>query len=413
MLDAWREEARKMFRRDGFPGGARELWKYTDVEDIHEAVGADWRQGSLADDAPLPTLPPAIDGLDALRVVIWHGRVQPWGDALPEGVELQSWRCADAALLDALPAVERRDPLYHAFDAFNASVMQDGLCLRIAEGVTLSRPIHVLHLHDGRTHSHMRHHLQLAAGARAEVIFHDLALAADLPARLHSVHWQLSLGRGARCHMLRLQQLARADWQVARLRVTQQQGSDFHAHMVELGGALTRLDGTLWLRGEEAGARLDGLLLLGARQHVDHHLHIAHQAARCRSRQAYRSVLDGHARAVFRGLVHVHAQASGSDAEQRSDHILLSPDAEVDTVPELEIDHDDVRCAHGATVGQLDADQDFYLRSRGVDAAQARRMLIFAFADALLTRLPREALRQYVERQCAAALHHECGDLCA
>ena len=237
------------------------------------------------------------------------------------------------------------------------------------------------------------------------MIAHDVAISSGQP-RLRTAYWQVELEAAATATLSRLQQLAASDWHIGGLHVQQAENSQFSAHHIELGGALVRMDTAVQLSGEGAASQVNTLMQLAASQHVDHHVHIAHMAKATRSEQNMRSVLDGHSHAVCNSSVHVHKGACGSDAGQRSDHLLLSRTAQVDTKPEMEIDHDDVRCAHGATVGQLDEAQRFYLRSRGISEAMSQEMLIFAFADALLARLPHPALRRYVEQQCFARLPH-------
>jgi Fe-S cluster assembly protein SufD len=307
--------------------------------------------------------------------------------------------------VERLPAVDASARLFHAFEALNAARMQDGICLRLAANVSLDRPLYVLHLHDDTAHAHVRHSVHLGVGARADVIAHDVSLD-EGRARLRSSHWQFTLEAQSHASFSRVQQLNTADWQIGQVRVSQQKDSHFEAHAVELGGAKVRMDISADLQGEGAFCRINGLFLSDGTQHVDHHVHLAHSAPHCTSRQGYRSVLSGHSHGVYNGAVHVRVGASGTDAEQHSDNLLLSRTAEIDTKPELEIDHDNVKCAHGATVGQLDADHLFYLRSRGLSQAMSRNVLVFAFADTLLTALPSPVVRRYIEQQAFVKLPH-------
>jgi Fe-S cluster assembly protein SufD len=406
-LQAWRDAALQQLRATGLPDERQEDWKYTDISDIHSTLGADWRQPvAVENTAELPSDYPAIGDLDAYRIIIYRGCIHADSDALPRGVSLVCWSAMDdETAVERLPAVDPSARLFHAFEALNAGRMQDGICLRLAANICLDRPLYVLHLHDDTAHAHVRHSVYLGAGAKADVIAHDVSLD-EGKARLRSSHWQFTLAAQAHASFTRVQQLQTADWQVGKLRVKQQQGSHFEAHAVELGGAKVRVDITADMQGEHAFCRVNGLFLSDGTQHVDHHVHLAHSAPHCTSRQAYRSVLNGHSHGVYNGAVHVRVGASGTDAEQNSDNLLLSRSAEIDTKPELEIDHDNVKCAHGATVGQLDADHLFYLRSRGLSEAMSRDVLVFAFADALLAALPDPVVRRYIEQQAFAKLPH-------
>ncbi|MDQ6978757.1 MAG: Fe-S cluster assembly protein SufD [Mariprofundaceae bacterium] len=404
-LQAWRDAAVQQFRTTGLPHERQEDWKYTDISDIHSDLGADWRQPALVDDtAELPADYPCIGDLDAYRIVIYRGRIHAASDALPSGVSLTFWSDMDEqTAVERLPAVDTSARLFHAFEALNAARMQDGLCLRMAAHVVLDRPLYVLHLHDSSAHAHVRHSIHLGTGAKADVIAHDVALD-EGTARLRSSHWQFTLEAQSHASFSRVQQLNTADWQMGQVRVNQQQDSHFEAHAVELGGAKVRMDISADLQGEGAFCRINGLFLSDGTQHVDHHVHMAHSAPHCTSRQGYRSVLSGHSHGVYNGAVHVRVGASGTDAGQNSDNLLLSRTAEIDTKPALEIDHDNVKCAHGATVGQLDADHLFYLRSRGLSQAMSRDVLVFAFADTLLAALPSAVVRRYIEQQAFAKL---------
>ncbi|MDX8395154.1 MAG: SufD family Fe-S cluster assembly protein, partial [Mariprofundaceae bacterium] len=159
-----------------------------------------------------------------------------------------------------------------------------------------------------------------------------------------------------------------------------------------------------------AVCKLNGLFVLNGLQQVDHHTRVDHAAPHCTSVENYRTVLDGRSHGVFNGKVVVHEGAIRTDSSQSNANLLLSKKAEIDTKPELEIYNDDVKCAHGATVGQLDQAQLFYLRSRGLSESEAKEVLTFAFADEVLTAMNNNTVRQFVEREAFSKLPHS-GDL--
>jgi Fe-S cluster assembly protein SufD len=202
----------------------------------------------------------------------------------------------------------------------------------------------------------------------------------------------------------RLQQEGVNGFHVGCTVVRQERDSRFSSHSLSLGAALSRHDLDVQLAGEGAGAVLDGLYLCGGSQHIDNHVRVDHLKPRTTSEQTYRGVLDGRARAVFNGKVVVHREAPKTDARQSNANLLLSDEAEVDTKPELEIYADDVKCSHGATVGRLDPDMLFYLRSRAIPETVARSLLIYAFAEDLILRLGVKAVRERMQRVVAGRL---------
>jgi FeS assembly protein SufD len=185
---------------------------------------------------------------------------------------------------------------------------------------------------------------------------------------------------------------------IGAVHAIQGRASRLHSHSIALGAALARADITTSFDAEACDATLDGLYVAGGRQHVDHHTRIDHASPHGTSREHYRGLLDGTARGVFNGKVVVHAGAQKTDARQANHNLLLSRDAEVDTKPQLEIYADDVKCTHGATVGQLDAQQLFYLRSRGIEESAARGLLTHAFARTVIDRMRLAPVRARLER---------------
>jgi Fe-S cluster assembly protein SufD len=208
----------------------------------------------------------------------------------------------------------------------------------------------------------------------------------------------LLAGRDAEIEHHKLQQESLKAFHVAAVNADQQHGSRFTSRSFALGGGLARIDISVGLNAERTECALDGLYMTDGRQHIDHHTRIDHARPHGTSREFYKGVLAGASRAVFNGKVIVHADAQHSDAYQTNRNLLLSDHAEVDTKPQLEIYADDVKCSHGATVGQLDPEQIFYLRSRGVDDASARALLTFAFAEEVIGRVGIVPLRARLEK---------------
>ncbi|MCB1783092.1 MAG: Fe-S cluster assembly protein SufD [Alphaproteobacteria bacterium] len=210
---------------------------------------------------------------------------------------------------------------------------------------------------------------------------------------------EIELGRGAVLNHVRLQEDGSEGVLTDMAHLSMGRDSVYNGFTLNIGGALVRHDVHAVLSGENGECSYNGINLLNGAQHVDTTILMEHMAARCRSNQFYRSVLDGKARGVFQGKVHVHEGAQKTDGYQLSNAILLSPDAEMDTKPELEIYADDVKCSHGATTGQLDEEPLFYLRSRGLNAAEARFLLMQAFVDEVVDKIVDEGVRAEVSEK--------------
>lgn len=386
-----RQGALAAFAETALPTQRQEDWKYTSVAALDKgrfvvppAGFADQAVAALIDAQRL---------VEAYLLVFVNGYYQPQlshVDVLPAGATIGSLGEALESTPQRLEEwLARPAPAYASgFAALNAAFMADGAFIHLAAGVALERPIHLLFVAtDGESEFaiHPRNLIVAEAGSEVSIVEHYVAL--EGVRYFTNARTDLRIGRGAQVAHHRLQQESLAAFHIAALDVDQADGSRFTSNVFAFGGALSRLDLGVGLNAEHAECTLNGLYQIGGRQHVDHHTRIDHAQPRSVSRELYKGVLAGHARAVFNGKVIVQRDAQQSDAQQSNRNLLLSDDAEVDTKPQLEIYADDVKCTHGATVGQLDAGQLFYLRSRGIDAAAARRLLTFAFADEVVRRL--------------------------
>ncbi len=401
MVRLHRQRAAGIFSALGLPTTRDEDWKYTDVSRLTTALGKDWWEASGQSEisAPVPgeIEARAIPGLDAYRLVFIDGRFNSGGSSMPEGVTIRPL----SDLLESRPEqalepleLDEDAPLYSGFVALNAAMASDGICVCIEDGVCLDKPVYVFNLN---THvAHTRHGIALGRNASATVIEHFGGASDD--AGVTNTVMNIRLSEGARLSHYRLQQEPGKRFHFGRVEVEQRRGSYFDSHSIALGASLSRTDISVNLAGEGAECMLNGLYITGGRQHTDHHTRINHAVPNCTSQEVYKGILDGSSRAVFNGKVVVQENAQQTDAQQSNDNLLLSAKAEIDTKPELEIYADDVKCAHGATVGQLDEDQVFYLRTRGLDETDARSALTFAFADEVLMRIPLLAVRSWLER---------------
>jgi len=291
---------------------------------------------------------------------------------------------------------------FNGLMALNAAVASDGAAICLADNSVLDKPLYILHI--SNQNNVIRHGLMLGENAQAQVIEHFISMGEEKA--LSNCVTAVILKNGASLEHSRLQQEGEKQSHVVRVEVKQFRDSSYTFHGVELGALLSRTDLVVSLSESGASCELNGLFVLGGRQHVDHHTRVDHEAPHCTSRENYRTVLDGRSHGVFNGKVVVHEEAVKTDSSQSNGNLLLSKHAEIDTKPELEIYNDDVKCAHGATVGQLDDKQLFYLRSRGISREAAQELLTFAFADEILTAMSNQTVRSYVEKVAFAKLPH-------
>jgi Fe-S cluster assembly protein SufD len=395
-LAGLRRDALDRFVASGLPTTRDEEWKYTNVGALARRPYTVTRT-----EAPAPAF--AIDaftfGLDAHRVVFVDGRFAPALSrigALPEGCVVASF--ADALSRDPeLEAVLATNAQHTIFSALNTAFMTDGLYVRLRRGVALDRPVHALFVTTRDDVVAQTRNVVIAEpGAQGLVIEHHVAGGAA-SYFTNAVTQLLPQADSALTHV-KLQQEGVRAYHVAGVHATQAAASRFASHSIALGAALSRTDITTGFEAEGCEAELTGLYLAGGRQHVDHHTRIDHVKPHGTSREYYKGVLDDGARGVFNGKIVVHPGAQKTDAHLANHNLLLSKSAEIDTKPELRIDADDVKCAHGATVGQLDEAALFYLRSRAIDAGTARALLTYAFAHDVIERIRVAPLRGALEQ---------------
>ena len=290
----------------------------------------------------------------------------------------------------------------------NSAFIGDGALIEIAPGTRVDKPIELLFISGCSGEGFLslpRNLVVMGAGSQAAVIERHVSLA-DERLLSNSVS-ELILADNASLNYQSVQQVAPRGFHVGGMFARLGRSARLQATTVTMSGALVRNDALVNLDDQGGFASLDGLYLAFGRSHVDNHTHITHNAPHCVSREHYKGVLGDRGHAVFHGRIVVQPGAQKTDSVQNNQNLLLSADAEIDTKPQLEIYADDVKCAHGATVGQLDETAVFYLMSRGIDRQAARRMLTQAFAADVLNRIELPALRSYLEAQAAQRLSPE------
>jgi Fe-S cluster assembly protein SufD len=397
-VEKLRREALERFRALGLPTLRDEDWKYTNVSAVerkHFAPAA--TPGEVTAEQVAGHVFADLDA-DILVFVDGHyaARLSRIG-APPAGATVRplSAELADGA--EWLQAGLGTAPGGSGFDALNTALWSDGAAIRIEAGARLPRPVHLIFVASGGERAaHVRNVIVAGEGAEATVIEHYVGVPGAVA--LTTAETRLAVGANAAVEHVKLLQEDVKTLHIAAIRAALARDSRFTSHSVAMGAQVARNDIEVRFDGPGAEATLNGLYLAAGRQHVDHHTRIDHAVPRCVSREYYRGILDGHGRGVFNGRVIVHADAQQTDAQQVNNNLLLSRDAEIDTKPQLEIFADDVKCAHGATVGQLDDDMLFYLRSRGIGEATARSLLTYAFANDVLNRIRLEPVRVRLEQ---------------
>jgi Fe-S cluster assembly protein SufD len=411
-LTAEREQARNRFSASGFPNVRDEAWKYMAPLPLQKRL-------FLPAPALLQELPESAAALiehwrlpDAWVVVLLDGYFAPALSRL-QGLDA---RIVLSGLKQALidfpervrehaQAVQRTDASYrHGLLDFNAALFTDGLFLEIPRGVALDKPVQLLHVSTRTEGLATTHNLvALDDGASAQLI--ETYVSASGIVSMNSASTRLRLAQSARLAHFKIQAESDQAAHFAALHVDQARSSVLIQHNITLGGHWVRNDIASELK-HGAECRLSGLFLGRNRQYIDTHTRIVHAEPHAVSQQEYRGVMMDRARGVFQGRIVVAADAQQTVAAMNSRNLLLSPDAEIDAKPQLEILADDVRCSHGFSVGDLAPESLFYLASRGIDAAAARNMLIFAFAHERVEQIGLQSLRSRVQNLLLDSFPH-------
>jgi Fe-S cluster assembly protein SufD len=388
-LKELRESAIASFGKLGFPTVRDENWKYTNIEPIvsttFERSGRN-AKNSRADGAneifALSFTEPAAN-----RLVFINGAYSPELSSLrglPRGARVESLADAlgsgDVVLRDHLSRYVRYRE--HSFAALNTAFVEDGALVIVPKREVIEEPIYLVFVSLGEDRpvvSHPRNLILVGEGSHARIVESHLGIGRV--AYFANAVTELVGGEAAAIEHYLLQREADAGFHIGMLEAHLSRQCTFVGHCITLGGSLVRNNAHVVLNGEGAECGLNGLYLLDGKQHIDNHTEIEHCMPRAKSLELYKGILRGKARAVFDGKILVHKDAQKSDARQTNKNLLLSEDAVINTKPQLEIYADDVKCSHGSTVGQLDRDALFYLRSRGIDFEAAQSLLSYAFAS--------------------------------
>jgi Fe-S cluster assembly protein SufD len=405
------------FAAVGFPTTRQEEWRFTDVAPLAQTAFPLASAADTADTpdatgmrAPRSAIENILGGPAEPRIVFVDGVFRPELSAvfgLPAGVKVTSLGAAlqhDADLLAAhlgrYADIER-----NPFTALSAAFMRDGAFVHVGRGVSVKRPVYLLFITSGAAQGrvvHPRNLILLERDAEATVV--EAYATLDRGPHFTNAVTELVVGDGARGRHVRVQGETDATFHMATSQSHQGKDSRFSSCSVAVGSGLSRHDVNAVLDGTGAELLLNGLSVLGGRQHVDYHTTIEHAQPHCESHELFNGILAGQARGVFNGRIIVRPGAQRTDSKQTNNNVLLSDAARADSQPQLEIYADDVKCTHGATIGPLDPNALFYLETRGVGADAARQLVTYGFAADVVSRIDVPEVRERLDRLVRARL---------
>jgi Fe-S cluster assembly protein SufD len=416
-LQDLRDQSASRFVELGFPSVRDEEWRFTNVSPIASTefrvapavkLDASALNNFLYADAPL-------------RLVVVNGKVSPELSRTPglaPGMKFGSLATAAAEQSDVVARYlgQLADPSTRAFAALNTAFVHDGAFLYVPDGVVFERPLQILFVstNDGSasqpaTMSHPR--TLIVAGDRSQVQVVETYVSLQGQKHFSNAVTEVVAGENAIVDHYKVEHESIDAFHIASMHIHAARGSNVSTHAFTLGGRIVRNDIVAVLDGEGAECTLNGLYLADGERLVDTHTTIDHAKPHCPSHEVYKGILGGRAKAVFNGKIIVRIDAQKTDAKQTNRALLLSDNATINTKPQLEIFADDVKCTHGAAIGQLDEDAIFYLRARGLTFLEARDMLIHAFAGEILERVKIEPLKAALETELYTQLARDLAEV--
>lgn len=399
-LRAAREHGLERFSRLGFPNHRDEEYKYSSLAHLgrQELTLAGHTEAKVPAEALEQV---AFEAMAGPRMVFVNGSYRAeLSDTVqvPEGVvfdRILNERAGLEGLLGALANVDN-----HALGAANTAFHTDGAVVLVPPRVRVEAPLQVVFVTAADapdTMTHPRVVIQAGRESQVTVVESYVGLGAE-PYWTNSVA-EIRVGDNAQVDHIVLNEQQTTATHTGLIEARLGRDSRYRSHSICFGGSLVRNDIQARLEGEGGEATLNGLFAEKGKQHVDHHTVLDHKVPHCNSHQLYKGILDGKSTGVFNGKIIVRKDAQKTDAIQSNKNLLLSRNADINTKPQLEIDANDVRCTHGATVGQIDADAEYYLRARGIGKEQARSMLTYAFAADMLEQIEVPSIREHYEQR--------------
>lgn len=395
-LVSQRTAALAHFEQVGLPGVRDEQWRYTNLRALKSNAY------SLSVPSALTLELPASDNP---RLVFVDGHLDAAASTGLQQDKVTVTNLSDALSLTAVSTVfgTTLPTEQHGFSALNTAFAQDGYVVYLPKGAVMDGVLDVYFVNQSNDAvSHTRNLIITEANTQCTVV--ERHVGAPDSVYLSNTITEIIAGDNAHIDHTKIQQESDQAFHIGGVFIHQAVHSQVTNHNIALSGLVTRNDTYTDLLGQGAHMEMNGLVLGQGRQHIDNHTQVNHVVANCTSDEFYKTVLDDHSRSVFRGRIIVAQDAQLTNADQQNNNLLLSNTAEADTKPQLEIYADDVKCSHGATVGQLDPKSIFYLNSRGINAESATALLTFAFANEVLDRLKVDSVKQELTQIIAGEL---------
>ncbi|MGO3739411.1 MAG: Fe-S cluster assembly protein SufD [Marinomonas foliarum] len=383
-----RAHALDLLAKTKWPTRKTEAWRYTPLRPVERTPAK-----MISDKVDLS--PVAIADLSAIELVFVNGQFDPaqLANTLPEGLSIALGGDLESAQqADALNTFSTIKPERHIFGLVNDALAQDVVVVSVAEGVEITQPIRISSLLSPGAESHTRVQVSLAAGSRLTVI-EDVQAQGD---SFNTAFVEYNVGTNARLEHYRFALQTGSNVAIGGSHFNLHDHAKMNSTIVGFGSELSRLDTDIIHAGEFADAKLNAMYLLDGKELFDLHATVEHAMPNGKTEENVRCIVADRSRAVFNGRIHIHRDAQKTLAELNNRNLLLSDKAEINTKPELEIYADDVKCAHGATVAQIDKQALYYLQTRGVSRSKAQVMLNFGFINELIDLMPNAALAEWI-----------------
>lgn len=412
-LQMLRRRSLERFESAGFPTVDQEEWKYTNVAPIAKAELNPIVTANELDITRESLASFAYEEARGSRLVFVNGIFREKlsdTSSLPGGVtavSLDELANDDGLVRDVF--AREAESAASGFIALNAALFTGGLLLTIPRDTSIAIPIHLLFIAEGHGAETptISPRVIVDAGENCEATIIESFVGATESAYLTNSVVDFDLKSGARVRHYRVQGESNSGFHIGTTRAELGAQASYEITSINLGAALSRHDVKVTMDHEGAACAVDGLYMIEGAQHHDTHSLIDHRQPHCTSRQLYKGILDGKSRAVFNGKVFVRHGAQQTDAQQTNKNLLLSSEAQVDTKPQLEIYADDVKCTHGAAIGQLEDEELFYLESRGINPALAKNMLTYGFAEEVIEKIKIDSIKRELDEAVLNRLHSE------
>jgi len=408
-----RQRGQDLCRNQTMPGKKTEGWKYTNLRALQKNTYTGKAESSELTDALKAQA--VIPALDAIRLVFvngyWNAALSEGLSDLPDGVTLSRFANAEKSLQTVISSTLDQQIMLekHPFASLNSASLSDGVVFKVGRNIRMDRPVHLVYINTRQELDYSvntRLLVVLESGAEASIIEHYAEGESDQNGFTNSVT-EITLAENAHLNHYRFQLEHETALHIGQVSAALSRDATLNSFYIGFGGKLKRIDAIVQYAGEGAHCDMNGIYLTRNDQLMDYHTCVEHAVPRCTTQESFRGIVGDRSKAVFNGRIHIHPQAQKTAAQMSNKNLLTSNKAEVDTKPELEIYADDVQCAHGATVAQLDETAMHYLRTRGVSEQDARMMLSFGFINELVNQLQSKVLADFIRPQLVKMF---CGD---